>query len=118
MSNPCQQCGACCATFRVSFYWSEAEPALGGGVPPELTKAVSPQRVAMRGTICRPVRCVALEGTVGQAVACRIYAHRPSPCRALEPWDAAGQPDAQCTRARSAHGLAPLPAAPQRGCAV
>ncbi|OZZ73507.1 zinc/iron-chelating domain-containing protein, partial [Klebsiella pneumoniae] len=22
--NPCMTCGACCAYFRVSFYWAEA----------------------------------------------------------------------------------------------
>lgn len=110
MSNPCQQCGACCAFFRVSFYWSEAEASLGGCVPPELTEALNPQRVAMRGTLFQPTRCVALEGTVGKAVACTIYPRRPSPCRELEPWDDSGQPDGKCTRARAAHGLPPLAA--------
>ncbi|THB82127.1 YkgJ family cysteine cluster protein, partial [Pantoea allii] len=23
ISNPCVSCGACCAHFRVSFYWAE-----------------------------------------------------------------------------------------------
>ncbi|WP_142908916.1 CxxCxxCC domain-containing protein, partial [Klebsiella pneumoniae] len=23
--NPCMTCGACCAFFRVSFYWAEAD---------------------------------------------------------------------------------------------
>ena len=108
MSNPCLQCGACCAVFRVSFYWSEAEPFLGGSVPAELTEPVNPQRVAMRGTTCSPVRCVALQGQVGEAVSCNIYPQRPTPCRELGPWDAAGQPDEKCTRARAAHQLPPL----------
>ncbi|MEW5892573.1 MAG: YkgJ family cysteine cluster protein [Pseudomonadota bacterium] len=108
MSNPCQQCGACCAYFRVSFYWSEAEPLLGGPVPPELTERVNAHYAAMRGTACRPARCVALEGEVGQAVHCGIYPQRPSPCRELEPWDAAGRPEAKCNRARAAHRLPPL----------
>lgn len=112
MSNPCQRCGACCAFFRVSFYWSEAEPALGGSVPPKLTEALNPQRVAMRGTLCSPARCAALQGDVGHSVACAIYAQRPSPCRELEPWDAAGRPDEKCTRARAAHGLPPLGSGP------
>ncbi|HBP8873638.1 TPA: YkgJ family cysteine cluster protein, partial [Escherichia coli] len=25
--NPCMRCGACCAFFRVSFYWAEADDA-------------------------------------------------------------------------------------------
>ncbi|RBD00840.1 YkgJ family cysteine cluster protein, partial [Xanthomonas oryzae pv. oryzae] len=29
MAHPCLTCGACCAYFRVSFHWSEADPALG-----------------------------------------------------------------------------------------
>ncbi|RBD09468.1 YkgJ family cysteine cluster protein, partial [Xanthomonas oryzae pv. oryzae] len=28
MAHPCLTCGACCAYFRVSFHWSEADPAL------------------------------------------------------------------------------------------
>ena len=24
-TNPCQSCGACCAAYRVSFYWAEGE---------------------------------------------------------------------------------------------
>ncbi|MLR39642.1 YkgJ family cysteine cluster protein, partial [Salmonella enterica subsp. enterica] len=23
--NPCMTCGACCAYFRVSFYWAEGD---------------------------------------------------------------------------------------------
>ena len=37
------RCGACCATFRVSLHWSEADPALGGRVPVELTEPVRAQ---------------------------------------------------------------------------
>ena len=35
--NVCQPCGACCAHFRVSFYWAEADDAPGGFVPAALT---------------------------------------------------------------------------------
>ncbi|MEW6133180.1 MAG: YkgJ family cysteine cluster protein [Pseudomonadota bacterium] len=108
MSNPCLRCGACCAFFRVSFYWSEAEPFLGGCVPPDLVEPLNAQRVVMRGTQCSPARCIALEGMVGESVSCGIYLQRPSPCRELEPWDAAGQPDEKCSRARAAHSLPPL----------
>jgi Fe-S-cluster containining protein len=108
MSNPCLQCGACCAYFRVSFYWSEAEPFLGGSVPAELTAPLTPQRVAMRGTLCSPLRCIALQGEIGKEVKCGIYPLRPTPCRELDPWDASGQPDEKCSRARAAHNLPPL----------
>lgn len=108
MSSPCQQCGACCAHFRVSFYWSEAERTLGGLVPPELTEPLNPQRLMMQGTNARPPRCVALEGEVGVACACTIYPERPSACRELDPWDEAGRADPKCNRARAAHGLPPV----------
>ncbi|ENO4720751.1 YkgJ family cysteine cluster protein, partial [Escherichia coli] len=39
--NPCMTCGACCAFFRVSFYWAEADDA-GGNVPVSLTEQISP----------------------------------------------------------------------------
>ena len=41
VSHPCLTCGACCAFFRVSFHWSEADPALGGQVPFELTESLA-----------------------------------------------------------------------------
>lgn len=39
--NPCMTCGACCAFFRVSFYWAEADDA-GGTIPARLTEQISP----------------------------------------------------------------------------
>ena len=36
--HPCLTCGACCAHFRVSFHWSEADPEQGGAVPAALTE--------------------------------------------------------------------------------
>lgn len=108
MSNPCLQCGACCAFFRVSFYWSEAEPFLGGSVLPELVEPLNAQRVAMRGTLHPPERCTALEGQVGETVSCSICSSRPSPCRELQPWNVDGQPNEKCSRARAAYQLPPL----------
>jgi uncharacterized protein len=108
--NPCISCGACCAQFRVSFYWAEASDTAGDGVPAELTEQITPHLRAMRGTLATPVRCVALDGTVGQQVGCRIYAQRPSTCREFSAWDADGQPSPQCSRARQRIGLPPLPA--------
>lgn len=108
MANPCLDCGACCAFFRVSFYWAEAGPFLGGTVPAELTTKLNPHLSAMRGTESRPARCVALQGTIGQSVACSIYGQRPSPCRDLMPAWMAGEPSPQCDKARAAHGLPPL----------
>jgi len=95
----CQRCGACCAVFRVSFYWAEADDAPGGTVPVALTRPVGSLHRCMAGTEARPVRCVALRGAVGGDVACAIYAQRSSTCRSVQPGDS------QCLKARAAHGL-------------
>ena len=96
-ANPCQQCGACCAMYRVSFYWAEA-----ADFAESLVEQISPVRACMRGTNQAAPRCNALTGHVGESVSCSIYAQRPSPCREVEPGDD------KCVRARARHGLAPL----------
>jgi len=95
----CQHCGACCAVFRVSFYWAEADDAPGGTVPVALTRPVGTLHRCMAGTEARPVRCAALQGEVGRSVGCGIYAQRSSTCRSVQPGDE------QCLKARAAHGL-------------
>ncbi len=60
--NPYMTCGACCAFFRVSFYWAEADDS-GGNVPASLTEQTSPFHRCMRGTNQKNPRCVALAGT-------------------------------------------------------
>ncbi|KPK40365.1 MAG: ferredoxin [Gammaproteobacteria bacterium SG8_47] len=114
MGNPCLSCGACCAHFRVSFYWTEAEPFLGGAVPAHLTVPVSTHRLAMGGTDRTCPRCVALEGELAQEVRCSIYAQRPSPCREFEPSWHSGQPNPRCDQARIALGLEPLEPTPSK----
>ncbi|SXC75106.1 putative ferredoxin [Klebsiella quasipneumoniae] len=59
--NPCMTCGACCAYFRVSFYWAEADDA-GGLVPSALTEPLTPFLRCMSGTNQRQGRCAALSG--------------------------------------------------------
>lgn len=99
--HPCLRCGACCAAFRVSFYWAEPVPA-------ELTVRISPFRAAMDGTD-RPVpRCVALNGDVGRAAHCGIYGDRPTPCREFEASWENGSPNPRCDDARARHDLPPL----------
>ena len=95
MSNVCQSCGACCATYRATFYWAEADVR---GIS-ALVVPVERLRVAMRGTESHPVRCIALAGDVGSATACTIYDHRPEICREVQPGDPS------CLRARERHGL-------------
>ena len=106
--HPCLRCGACCATFRVAFHWSEAQPDAPDGVPAELVTRLRHHELAMRGTDAANPRCVALQGTIGTHAWCGIYAQRPSPCRALRPSWEDGTPEPQCDRAREKHGLPPL----------
>lgn len=107
MENPCITCGACCAHYRASFHWSEADDA-GGPVPVDLTVNVGPFRRAMRGTEHSKPCCVALEGPLGVAVRCVIYEQRPSVCREFTfSWED-GSANEKCDKARNAIGLAPL----------
>ncbi len=102
MSQECIKCGACCASFRVSFYWGETSAHEQGSVPAELTTAISPHHVCMKGTERKPVHCIALMGEVGREVSCSIYEQRSSTCRQFE----AGSED--CAKARKIHGLPEL----------
>jgi Fe-S-cluster containining protein len=106
--NACQSCGACCVTYRVSFYHGEIDEFPGGIVPAGLTDRVTPHLACMRGTDRQPPRCVALRGEIGKEVGCAIYEFRPSPCREFAPLAAVGQGDEACNSARRRHGLPPL----------
>jgi uncharacterized protein len=104
--SPCQTCGACCAAFRVDFHPSELAGgafAWENGVPAALTVPVTARLLRMRGTDASPPRCQALRGEIGLAVACSIYADRPSPCREFDVEHPA------CNQARRRHGLPALP---------
>jgi hypothetical protein len=113
MPHPCLSCGACCAHFRVSLHWSEAEPEigapdLGGRVPLALTETFGPHQRSMRGTWAKQPHCIALEGVVGEHVRCTIYDARPNACRDLRmSWENGGA-NPQCDQARAAYGLPPL----------
>lgn len=106
MPHPCLSCGACCAHYRVSFHWSEAEPALGGRVPLELTVPLRSHERAMRGTAGgdRP-RCIALDADIGRRSRCSIHPVRPQACRDVAASWESGAPSRQCDSARLAHGL-------------
>ena len=106
-NNPCLTCGACCAHFRVSFFWGECASS-GGTVPDDLTVQISPFHVAMRGTESKPARCISLLGEVGCGVRCTVYEQRSSPCREFQAaWENV-EPNERCDAARAAHGLPPL----------
>lgn len=97
--HPCLTCGACCAAFRVSFYWAEADLL---GLPESLTEKLNPFLSCMAGTNRARPQCVALIGEVGNRVSCGVYEQRPSPCREVQPGDD------QCRRARLRWGLPAL----------
>jgi Fe-S-cluster containining protein len=99
-------CGACCASFRVSFYWGEADDAPGGRVPAALTEQIHAHLRCMKGTNDNPLRCAALSGEVGKQVACAIYESRPSPCREFNVLEEHGAPNERCLRLREELGLA------------
>lgn len=96
----CLTCGACCSSFRVSFY--RGEP-----VPDEWVAPVSPFLVAMRREPGGE-RCVALRGAVGAACRCAIYPIRSSTCREFTASWEDGRHHPECDRARARHGLPPL----------
>ncbi|MFM8863911.1 MAG: YkgJ family cysteine cluster protein [Limnohabitans sp.] len=97
--SPCTRCGACCASFRVSFYWAEAEAR---GLPGHVYEPLTPVLACMKGTNSKHPRCMALSGEVGKQVKCTVYEHRTSPCHEVEVGDR------QCLKARARHGLAHL----------
>ena len=106
-NHPCLSCGACCANFRVSFYWGECQSA-GGTVPDHLVEQIGPYHVAMLGTTAKPVRCISLQGEVGCATRCTVYEQRSSTCREFTASWEDGQHNPHCDAARAAYDLPPL----------
>ena len=107
--NPCITCGACCALFRASFYWAEADDA-GGTVPVDLTEQLNAFRRVMKGTNDPSPRCVALVGEIGRQIYCSIYDRRSSVCRDFPVAWENGLPNERCDKARLAGIAAPVAA--------
>jgi len=112
--NPCLSCGACCAFFRVSFYWGETTDSSEGSVPAYLTEDVTPFYRAMKGSNQNHPRCFALDGEIGTSVCCSIYELRSSSCRDFNVDFVNGQVVAdmedyeRCTHARAHWNLPPI----------
>lgn len=106
--QPCLQCGACCAHFRVSFYWAETDEITPDGVPFLLTDELLPWRRVMLGTNQPQPRCLALKGDIGNDVNCSIHLRRSSPCRDFQASWEVGIHNPRCDEARAAWGLSPL----------
>jgi Fe-S-cluster containining protein len=105
--NPCQRCGACCASFRVDFDRDEWAGA-GGAVPEGLATPITERLCRLHGTDHQPPRCAALVGRIGERVSCAIHDWRPSPCREFGARAPMGIGDEACDAARRRHGLAAL----------
>ena len=106
--NPCLTCGACCALYRASFYWSEADDFPGGTVPVELTERFNHFQRVLKGTSQANPRCVALHGNIGESVACTIYDSRSSVCRSFTVSWNNGTPNERCDKSRIHCGLLPV----------
>lgn len=115
LQDLCQTCGACCAAFRVSFYWAESDETAADSVPADMTCQVAPLLCAMKGTDQPHPRCVALQGDVGVRVWCAIYERRPSVCREVTPLGQDGLANLWSDRARVIWGLSPLTTVPIDG---
>lgn len=99
--SECVRCGACCHSYRVEFSVYELD-SMGGTVPEALTETVNGATCRMRGTGEVPIRCVALDGQLGELALCRIYEQRPHPCAELQ------EGSYGCNKARVRHGLPPI----------
>jgi Fe-S-cluster containining protein len=100
----CTSCGACCAYFRVSFYWGESDLHPEGYVPAEWVDKLDERFAVMKGTDQLDPRCVCLTGVVGSRVSCSMYLNRPTPCREFLIHGEDGE-NQRCNQARLHHGL-------------
>ncbi len=107
-TNPCLTCGACCAYYRASFYWAEADDVPGGTVPVGLTERLNNFRRVMKGTSQDNPRCIALHGKIGQNVSCSIYEKRSTVCRDFKVSWENNIHNERCDTARLFWGLKPI----------
>ena len=95
--DACLTCGACCAHFRVTFYWAEGEI-----LPQDFIEPINTVYSCMKGTNQKNSRCIALIGEIGEMVSCGVYSARSSTCKEVQVGDE------QCLKARKAYNLIPL----------
>ncbi|HNZ04636.1 MAG TPA: YkgJ family cysteine cluster protein [Myxococcota bacterium] len=106
--NPCIGCGACCACYRVSFYWGEIDEVLPGSFPSRLVEKLNDFRAVIKGTNQPKPRCVALAGKIGEDAFCSIHSVRSSACREFDASFSNGVRNERCDQARARFGLRPL----------
>jgi Fe-S-cluster containining protein len=97
-SSPCTTCGACCSySAEWPRFSTEDDEALA-----RIPEALVAENLS--GMRCDGERCMALDGKIGEAVRCTIYADRPQVCRDCQPGDE------ECQMARARHGFPPIAA--------
>ncbi len=111
--HPCVKCGACCAFFRVAFYWRETEGVMteksNWKVPIDKTVDLDDFYKCMKGTEKKHnPKCNSLKGEIGKFAICTMYESRPTPCRAFCASFENGKSNQRCDQARLKHGLKPL----------
>ena len=89
----CQSCGACCSYSAEWPCFSMEDDSQLDRIPEKFVAA------DLSGMRCEGDRCSALQGDIGKATACGIYAVRPEVCRTCMPGDA------ECAMARRKFGL-------------
>ncbi|RTL54115.1 MAG: YkgJ family cysteine cluster protein [Bradyrhizobiaceae bacterium] len=94
--SPCQSCGACCAYSSEWPRFTIEDDAALDLIPEKFVND------ALSGMRCDGTRCCALDGRIGIATSCGIYAVRPEVCRVCQPGDT------ECNLARREAGLAEL----------
>ena len=99
LSTCCQSCGACCGYSENWPRFSIESDEELAAIPETLVNA------RQSGMRCEGDRCSALQGEIGKATACGIYAVRPEVCRTCMPGDA------ECAMARRKFGLPVLASA-------
>lgn len=88
----CQACGACCANSRPNRAEQYRDYVQITGRDrlarrPDLLRSLTVLNDAGEThlkLVGREQRCIALEGKLGESVACAIYEVRPRPCRIVE----------------------------------
>ncbi len=78
-------------------------------VPVLLTEDLDDNSRCMKGTNKNhQIKCVALNGKIGEYAVCSIYENRPSPCRKFGASYEDGKHNPRCDEAREKHGLLAL----------
>jgi Fe-S-cluster containining protein len=93
IASPCQSCGACCSHSSEWPRFTLEDDAALDLIPEKFVND------ALSGMRCDGERCSALNGKIGVATSCGIYAVRPEVCRTCQPGDT------ECNIARRGYGL-------------